>query len=474
MPDDEYVDAMRDGVKVAASRGVTCLHDKDGWLGAIGLWQRLEEQGGLHAPRVAVDARRASCRRLRELSLRSGVGSPLLRVGYLKMFMDGTLGSQTAWMTRRQRRRDHERRGARGDRARGRGGRLAGRRARDRRRARTARRSTRSSGRATRGAPRACASGSSTRSASRPTTSRASRSSAIAVSAQFSHAPSDEHLAKRFWADRLDGDVLVPLAARLGRARRERLRRAGRGARPVGGRRRRPSSTTGARTSGSRSSRRSTRPASRRRGSRTTSASAARSSPAATPISSCSTATRSPASRRSCREVQVVATMLGGRWTHNPPPWDLAPHAFPVAKRADRFAMIATCRRARSTIFARTPTTTRGTTRSSRRSRSSPARAVQLHVRDASDEQIHERLGRRGRRRARLLAREPGQRPGLRQGRRAGRRARGRAARVPAAGLGLDGDHPRLRPARGRVPRAVAADLRGRAGARARSASRSA
>ena len=22
------------------------------------------------------------------------------------------------------------------------------------------------------------------------------------------------------------------------------------------------------------------------------------------------------------REVQVVATMLGGRWTHNPPPWD--------------------------------------------------------------------------------------------------------------------------------------------------------
>ena len=46
-PDAEYLAAMRDGVKVAASRGVTCLHDKDGWLGAIGLWQRLEEQGGL-------------------------------------------------------------------------------------------------------------------------------------------------------------------------------------------------------------------------------------------------------------------------------------------------------------------------------------------------------------------------------------------------------------------------------------------
>ena len=27
----------------------------------------------------------------------------------------------------------------------------------------------------------------------------------VAASVQFSHAPSDEHLAKRFWADRLDG-----------------------------------------------------------------------------------------------------------------------------------------------------------------------------------------------------------------------------------------------------------------------------
>ena len=35
---------------------------------------------------------------LRSLSLRSGFGSPLLRVGYLKAFMDGTLGSQTALM----------------------------------------------------------------------------------------------------------------------------------------------------------------------------------------------------------------------------------------------------------------------------------------------------------------------------------------------------------------------------------------
>src|SRR2546425_329485 len=62
MPAGEYVDAMRSGVKLANSRGVTCVHDK------------LPE--------------------LRALALRSGLGSPLLRIGYLKVFMDGTLGSR--------------------------------------------------------------------------------------------------------------------------------------------------------------------------------------------------------------------------------------------------------------------------------------------------------------------------------------------------------------------------------------------
>src|SRR4029078_10628571 len=36
---------------------------------------------------------------LHTIGLRSGAGSPLLRLGYLKTFMDGTLGSQTAWMS---------------------------------------------------------------------------------------------------------------------------------------------------------------------------------------------------------------------------------------------------------------------------------------------------------------------------------------------------------------------------------------
>src|SRR4029077_65934 len=66
-------------------------------LGAAGLWQRLEAQGALTL-RVWQSVPADQLPKLRALSLRSGFGSPLLRIGYLKAFMDGTLGSQTAWM----------------------------------------------------------------------------------------------------------------------------------------------------------------------------------------------------------------------------------------------------------------------------------------------------------------------------------------------------------------------------------------
>src|SRR5438093_918377 len=46
-PDDEFVDAMRDGLKIVAARGVTAVHDKDGWLGAPRLWQRLADEEAL-------------------------------------------------------------------------------------------------------------------------------------------------------------------------------------------------------------------------------------------------------------------------------------------------------------------------------------------------------------------------------------------------------------------------------------------
>src|SRR6185437_3277971 len=81
----------------AAARGVTAVHDKDGWLGAFHLWQQLEAAGSLTL-RAWQSLPHERVAELAALGLRSGFGSPLLRLGYLKVFMDGTLGSQTAWL----------------------------------------------------------------------------------------------------------------------------------------------------------------------------------------------------------------------------------------------------------------------------------------------------------------------------------------------------------------------------------------
>jgi predicted amidohydrolase YtcJ len=97
VPDDVYVDAMRAGLKIAAARGVTSVHDKDGWLGALRLWQRLERAGSLTL-RVWQSVPADQVGSLASVGVSSGLGSPMLRVGYLKAFMDGTLGSGTALM----------------------------------------------------------------------------------------------------------------------------------------------------------------------------------------------------------------------------------------------------------------------------------------------------------------------------------------------------------------------------------------
>jgi len=93
--DADYLDAMRAGVRLANSRGVTAVHDKDGWLGALGLWQQLEERGRLTL-RVWQSIPHDKLESAAATGLRSGFGGPLLKLGYLKVFMDGTLGSGTA------------------------------------------------------------------------------------------------------------------------------------------------------------------------------------------------------------------------------------------------------------------------------------------------------------------------------------------------------------------------------------------
>jgi len=93
--EDEMVEASREGVRIAVARGVTAVHDKDGWLGALGVWQRLREEGSVHL-RVWQSIPADQVGNAAALHLRSGFGDELVRVGYLKAFMDGTLGSQTA------------------------------------------------------------------------------------------------------------------------------------------------------------------------------------------------------------------------------------------------------------------------------------------------------------------------------------------------------------------------------------------
>ena len=203
IPADEYISAMRKGIKVANARGVTCVNDKDGWLGAAGLWQRLEEQGALSL-RVWQSVPADLLPKLRALSLRSGFGSPLLRVGYLKVFMDGTLGSQTAWMldgsgvriTSGEDLAEIVRAGAAagwpvgvhaiGDRA--------------NREALDAFEQTRSvwepAGLRQRIEHAQCLS---------PEDLPRFAELGVAVSAQFTHAPSDRDLAERFWGDKLEG-----------------------------------------------------------------------------------------------------------------------------------------------------------------------------------------------------------------------------------------------------------------------------
>ena len=92
---DEMVDAVREGLAIAAARGVTAIHDKDGWLGAFEVFARLRELDELTL-RVWQSFPWERLDELQRLGIRSGFGDDMLRVGYLKGFMDGTLGSATA------------------------------------------------------------------------------------------------------------------------------------------------------------------------------------------------------------------------------------------------------------------------------------------------------------------------------------------------------------------------------------------
>ncbi len=201
--EDEWVEATRAGLKLAASRGVGAVHDKDGWLGAPGIFQRLRDEGNLSLrvwgsiPHEQLDAAGA-------LSLRSGFGDEYLRIGYLKCFMDGTLGSQTALLTdgtgveitSRAELEEIIRRGAE------RGWPVGVHAIGDQ-----ANRNALDAFEATRDAwqPRGLRHRIEHAQCLTPEDLPRFAELGIACSVQFSHAPSDRDLADRLWAERLDG-----------------------------------------------------------------------------------------------------------------------------------------------------------------------------------------------------------------------------------------------------------------------------
>jgi predicted amidohydrolase YtcJ len=323
--EDEWVAATRDGLGVANERGVAAIHDKDGWLGAHTIFGRIHEAGGLTV-RVWQSLPAEHAETLGELGLRSRIGDDYLRLGYLKTFMDGTLGSQTAWMldgsgvriTSGEELAELVRAAAAagwpvavhaiGDRA--------------NREALDAFEATRDLwqplGLRQRIEHTQCVD---------PADLPRFAELGVACSVQFSHAPSDRDLAERFWRDRLDGayafgtllrsgtvvangsdapveelDPLAGIAAGVLRTIDERP--AWRGEEAVTVEEALHATTVApAWLAGDE----------RRRGKLLPGF-----------LADLVVLDRDPVTvpADELREVQVVATMVGGRWVHNPPPWD--------------------------------------------------------------------------------------------------------------------------------------------------------
>ncbi len=96
-PDVEQAAAMmRDAVALANRSGLTSVHDMDGPL-ALSAHQMLHARGELTL-RVLKSVPIEYMRQALDLGLRSGWGDDLLRLGHVKMFVDGALGPRTALM----------------------------------------------------------------------------------------------------------------------------------------------------------------------------------------------------------------------------------------------------------------------------------------------------------------------------------------------------------------------------------------
>jgi predicted amidohydrolase YtcJ len=99
---DELMANIRGGISELHRLGITAIHDqriKDAQEGAsmLAAYTLLREKNELQM-RVNCNIAAHQLTHLSALGLRSGFGDDFLRLGHVKIFADGSLGSRTAWM----------------------------------------------------------------------------------------------------------------------------------------------------------------------------------------------------------------------------------------------------------------------------------------------------------------------------------------------------------------------------------------
>lgn len=95
-PDDVLLAALGEGQAEAHRLGITGIHDVETEQ-VLAAFRRLEAQDALRL-RVLFHPPVAILPRLVAAGVRSGQGSDWLTIGGIKLFLDGSLGKQTAWM----------------------------------------------------------------------------------------------------------------------------------------------------------------------------------------------------------------------------------------------------------------------------------------------------------------------------------------------------------------------------------------
>lgn len=92
---EEMAAAVAPALEIASARGVTAIHDKDGWLDMIPVWREVHAEHGIPL-RVWQSYPPSALDELDRLAIAPEIP---VRLGYIKVFMDGTVGSGTALMS---------------------------------------------------------------------------------------------------------------------------------------------------------------------------------------------------------------------------------------------------------------------------------------------------------------------------------------------------------------------------------------